>query len=341
MGYKKGIKVLVIVLVILAIVAGIVLYNMYGTYKGIQKNPGGVFVTSGEDKAVASDNINYDENKDLTQVEFNGQKYTAKEDIVNVLLMGVDAASDRQDVGRTDMLMLCTMDMKNNKIDFLSIPRDTKTKVYHVGSDGKVTKEQTAKINAAYAYGGGKDKYSAENAMRATQDFLEVDGNISVPIDYYMSIDLDGLPKIADALGGVTVTLDQDMPEVGEKGEEVTLEGRKVRLYLQNRHDMDDGETTRQLHEQTFIKAMARDIKEMGAKAAAPKLFESFTKFMRTNLNLDQVVAFASVLDAAGLDQINFDILKEGHPEMSDAWYYIASQDEVLKLMLSRIYNAV
>ena len=66
---------------------------------------------------------------------------------------------------------------------------------------------------------------------------------------------------LADALGGVEVTLDQDYPDIGSKGDTITLEGNNVRLYLQNRKQMDDGEMSRQKHEQDFMMAIAKKSK--------------------------------------------------------------------------------
>ena len=53
----------------------------------------------------------------------------------------------------------------------------------------------------------------------------------------------------------------------------MTLQGRLCAFYLQNRKDQDDGEMSRQRHEQDFMKALAKKIKQMGAVQSASKLF--------------------------------------------------------------------
>ncbi len=331
---KKGIVLLVVVLLTLSMVA-------CSSLKDAIENPEQAFLTSGEEdnEGVATDNVNYNENANLGTVSFNGQNYAPKENVVNILLLGVDKDSTRQDVGRSDMIMLCTINFDTNQITCTSVPRDTRANVYHINDDGSIKSEVVEKINHAYAYGGGATKYSAENSMRCVSELLACDNRINVPIDYYISIDLDGLSKLASALGGVEVTLDQDVPEVGDKGDTVNLKGDDVRLFLQNRHDMDNGETTRQLHEQMFIKSMAREIKEMGAVASAPELYDTFLKFMRTNLTLEQVLSFAAVLDNTSIDDMKFNLI-EGAGEMIDGvWYFRAQQDSMLSLMLDAMYN--
>jgi LCP family protein required for cell wall assembly len=238
--------------------------------------------------------------------------------------------------------MLVTMDRNTNKITCTSIPRDTRADVHKLDGDGNITSTITEKINHAYAYGGGPNKYSAQNAMRGVEELLECGGMINVPINYYISIDLDGVPKLANAIGGVEVTLDQSVPDVGRKGEAVLLKGETTRKFLQNRYDMDDGEFARQKHEQQFIKSLVREIKSMGAVEAAPELYDTFIKFMRTDIGMDEVLSLASVLDDTSIDEMQFNLMQNGNAEViGGTWYYRASQDEMIKMMLEALYNKV
>ena len=68
-----------------------------------------------------------------------------KGDHTTIMLMGVDQRKD--DVGRSDTLMVVSLDSKDDRVSLLSIPRDTRVKIKRHGYD---------KINAAYAYGGYK-----------------------------------------------------------------------------------------------------------------------------------------------------------------------------------------
>ncbi len=294
-------------------------------------------------KAKTGVDITEDTNAGLGEVEFDGVKYVPKQNVKNILLLGIDSDAERakKSMGwRSDMIMLLSIDMDTNQITCTSIPRDTRAKVYHLDSNGKIASEVVEKLNHAYAYGGGPTNYSAENSMRCVEEFLECGELINIPISSYISIDFDGLPKLASELGGVPVVLDQSVPDVGKKGEEVVLEGNKVRKFLENRHDMDDGEWSRQAHEQAFVKSMANIIKEMGAVEAAPELYDSFMKFMRTNLTLDEVLEMAKALDGASIDEMKFNLMEEGAPEVIDGvWYYRASQNEVIHQMLDVMYD--
>ena len=105
-----------------------------------------------------------------------------------VMLMGVDEREG--DVGRSDTLMIATLDPKKKKAAILSIPRDTRVKIQGHGFD---------KINAAYAYGGYK----------LTQSTVE--NLLGVEMEHYVLINVNAFTKIIDAIGGVDINVEKRM----------------------------------------------------------------------------------------------------------------------------------
>lgn len=342
---KKSGIIIALVLVATLVFSGC---NLFNTVSDIADGEMTFFSSNDGEGSVHADDpghITYVAEKNEGEVTINGQKYVPKENVVNVLLIGVDSDASRvkQKMGwRGDMLMLATLDFNDNSVTLTSIPRDTRTEVHKLDENGNIKDTVSEKINHAYAYGGGPTKFSAENEMVAVSDFLEVDQQLYVPIDYYISIDLEGVPSFASAVDGVEVTLDQRVPGVGGKGETVTLSGSTARKFLENRYDMDDGETARQRHEQQFMMSLISKIKDMGAVDSAANLYDSFLKYMRTNLTLDQVKTFAGLVDNMSIDEIQFNVMTQGKGEIvSDAyiWYYLADDQEVLDMMLGAMYN--
>ena len=109
-------------------------------------------------------------------------------DKATIMIMGVDERSD--DVGRSDTLMVATIDPVRKETSLLSIPRDTRVAIPKNGYD---------KINAAYAYGG-------ERLTQATvEDFL------GVRIDHYVIINTHAFQKIVDAIGGIDIDVEKRM----------------------------------------------------------------------------------------------------------------------------------
>lgn len=117
---------------------------------------------------------------------------------------------------------------------------------------------------------------------------------------------------------------------------------------------MDDGELSRQRHEQEFMMAIAKKIKKLGAVQSASKLFSQLSgDVLQTNLGLDQIVAMAGVLDKIGsIDNIKMETFEE----RDDCWqnfpdpivtspsklnYFIMDEDELMTKMLERYYTPV
>jgi LCP family protein required for cell wall assembly len=105
---------------------------------------------------------------------------------VNCMLLGVKS-------GLSDVIMLVSFDLDARHVDIVSIPRDTY--YYRKGYDNDAEK----KINAAYR----KDPL---NSARAVSDIL-----LGMPINYYAVIEYDGVEKIVDEIGGVSVDIPIDM----------------------------------------------------------------------------------------------------------------------------------
>ena len=308
MEKSRKIKIITILLIVLIGLAGTVAFAAYGQYSAIMKDPMSAFVGN---KAQASQPAGQPTETwtpgvtsaaqatgDATAgcITYGGTLYKPNGNVINILLLGIDWDETRTDMGwRSDMNMLCTVDFTQNTIALTSIPRDTRTKVYTLNkTTGEVKSSGLDKINAAYSYGGGPEKFGAQNAMRCIGEFLSVKGKYSVPIDYYISIDLEGIPKLASALGGVTVTLDVDFPGLGKNGDTVELDESNSRKYLENRKQVG-GELVRISHEQQYLMAVAHKIKEKGAVEAAPSLYASLMQFMHTNLTLEQIIALSRV----------------------------------------------
>lgn len=106
----------------------------------------------------------------------------------SVLLLGTDTGElGRKYKGRTDSLMIATVNPKKETTTVISIPRDTI--IAPVGYEDKFP----LKMNAAYEVG------SAKTSMETVQNWL------NVPVDAYMLVNMGGLEKIVNELGGIKV----------------------------------------------------------------------------------------------------------------------------------------
>ena len=285
-------------------------------------------------------------------ITYNGKTYKKNDAIVNLLFLGIDSDDEReaQRMGyRSDMIMVCAVDTASKTATLLSVPRDTYTDVYKIGKDGSIEKTVKEKLNAAYSYGGGPRKYGASNSKACLQKFLErecdlqtpLDFTLDIPIPFYASIDMDGITKIAKAVDGVEVTLDQSIPNVGSKGKTVTLKGSNAEEYLRNRHDSDGSDFGRTSHQRTFMISLAKKIKSMGAVDAVTKLWDEFSEFGKTDLSIDQALDFAKILNGVNIDAIQ-QLTIPGESKMVDGSSVVVTDEAAtLEMLLSIYYTEV
>ena len=284
-------------------------------------------------------------------IVYNGQTYVKNKNIVNLLFLGIDTNAERKknmEGYRSDMLMVCAVDIAAKKATLISIPRDTYTTMYKLDKEtGEVEKTVQDKINAAYAYGGGASHYSYANAMACVEMFLErrceleqpLDFELDIPVYLYAGIDMDGITQVASAVGGVEVTLNESVPKVGRKGETVLLKYDNAFEFLTNRHDTD-GDTHRAARQQQFMISLAKKIKSMGPVDMILSLYDELQKYVWTNLNTDQMIDFAKILTKVDIDSIDMHMIT-GEGETTNSYHMLHDEDATLQLLLDVYYTKV
>jgi LCP family protein required for cell wall assembly len=136
----------------------------------------------------------------------NGKEYTVSEDndenvvsdsqllenadVLNVMLFGEDTRATETSAGRSDTMILVSLDVKNKQIKLTSFLRDTY--VYIPSGDSN---EGWNKLNASYSFGGAK------LAVKT------IESNFGVKIDRYGVVDFEGFRDVIDALGGITIKI--------------------------------------------------------------------------------------------------------------------------------------
>ena len=222
---------------------------------------------------------------------------------VNILVIGVDLSEERRQTGEgynTDVLMLVNVNTDTNKITVLSIPRDTKAQIRLLNASGELRGTKVGKINSAYGNSGNIEKYGYANTIAAVSDVL---GGIS--IDGYAAIDMDGVGKMADLVGGVPLVMDVSIPEAGlYKDEEVLLRGEQALAYVRERKlaGTDGSDVMRTQRQIRFVKAWMKQVKDNISLSQIPGLYSGAMEFTDTDLTLDQVVALASVLKKVDME---------------------------------------
>lgn len=130
-----------------------------------------------------------DSEMDLSDVEVSDDKLLSQDKIVNILLVGADKREYWSQKGRSDSVMIATIDMKNKELKLTSLMRDM-----YVTIPGY----ENAKFNAAYSYGGISLLY---------QTIAE---NFGIKLDGYVIVDFAAFKNVINKIGGVDVELTQE-----------------------------------------------------------------------------------------------------------------------------------
>lgn len=216
---------------------------------------------------------------------------------VNILVLGVKVlSSDVNDLspefedlgyhalvdsfeGLSDTMLLIRFNPHTDQLVVLSLPRDTRT---YVGS-------RLTKLNEANRDGG------PALAARSVHELL---GNVE--IDRYVRINVQGVEKLIDALGGVNVTVPTDMKYqddsqhlyINLKAGEQHLDGDQALQFLRFRYD-DNGDIGRIQRQQMMMRAVVEQTLNPKTIARLPKILSVIQSHVDTNLSVEELLALA------------------------------------------------
>lgn len=266
--------------------------------------------------------------------------YIRNEDIFSILFMGVDTDDDGQfaDIGVTahqaDSLILAVINPEENTLAMVNIPRMTIAEVKQLDPAFNYARTTKSPICIQYAFGDGKE-LSCNLTREAVSRLL-----FNIPISRYISMNLDGLYKVNDAIGGVTVTLLDDMTAANpkmKKGLEYTLNGKDAQLYLQGRtgKGLDGTNASRMKRHIQYYKAffLAAKNKLKVNPMFAVNLYSSMGGSIQTDLSMDEMIYLSKVVVNMDITDENTFTL-EGTTKNEDFF----ADDAALKDLLIRLF---
>ena len=284
-------------------------------------------------------------------IYYNGEWYVRNESIVNILFLGIDTNTERRInmAGyRSDVIIVCAIDVDQKTAALISIPRDTRSTIQKVDENtGEITEVLEWKINTAYSYGGGLEKYSYPNAMACVQMFLErnieleepLDFKLDIPVFHYASMDMDGIPHVASSVGGVPITLEVSLPGVGSKGQTVNLKYDNAVTYLTDRHDVASGDLDRNRRQQKFMIALAKKIKDMDAPSIITSLYDDLNRYVHTDLDTTQMLDLAKVLMKTDIDAIELYTIPGEGKKIDGTYFMLHDEQATLQILLDVYYT--
>lgn len=223
-------------------------------------------------------------------IEVDGVTYRQKKNVTAILLMGIDrdgeaVVSGYRNGGQADFLELVVIDDSSKKLTRIQIDRDTMTPITVLGVLGDRSGVRTSQICLSHGFGDGGAQ-SCELTVEAVSNLL-----LDVPIDEYIAMNLDGISVLNDAVGGVTVALEDDFSALDPDmtpGRTLTLQGEQAEIFVRSRMSVGVGTNeARMERQQAYISQLSQmiDEKVKEDKAFIGKLYDALEPYTITSVS--------------------------------------------------------
>lgn len=228
--------------------------------------------------------------------------------------------------GRSDAILVGTVNPKTRTTTLVSIPRDT-----YAVMDGYETDSGLPfydKLTHAYAFG------DADMAINSIQEL------VNIPIDYYVEVNMQGLIDIVDAIEGVEVTSPLTFEYEGNhftEGETRVLDGVEALAFARMRKTDPEGDFGRQKREKIVIKAILDKALSFGTIKNYQSVLKTMEDNVKTNLTFDDILAIYSSYGKS-LEKFEQDNLLGEELWIDDIYYlYVHPED---RLEMSNLLRA-
>lgn len=306
-----------------------------------------VLLCIGTYEFCAAETISGDLEKRLNAdcVEYEGVVYRPKRRLTTVLLMGVDqwksdasANKTYRSGGQADFLMLVVFDENNRVVTPIHINRDLMAEITIMNLLGEKIGTQVSQICMAYSYGDG-DRISCELTMESLSQCFN-----GIQIDAYLSMRLDGIAELNDALGGVPVALEDDFsvydPEMTE-GRMLTLTGKQAEYYLRYRYEIGDGSNaSRLLRQRKYMESATQVFMAQleGSASNCTLLLDAVDPFIVTDMSRGRLINLGKQAECFSIMPI---IEIEGENVVGDSGMYefYPDQSKLLDIVLDVFYD--
>lgn len=260
-----------------------------------------------------------------------GIEPASSSDPINILVLGMDIGdTDNQtnkSIRRSDTIMVFNYNPNTKKVHLVSIPRDTLIEVDAYLDTGEY--QRYWKINAAYALGGEEEVTT------------QVESLLNININYIVEIDYNAFRSIVDAIGGVEMTISQDMYYDDDEqdlhinfkaGETVLLDGEKAEEFFRWRKNNDgtglaNGDLDRIENQHLFISKLLDKVLSPSIVFKAPKILKAISDNVDTNIPANELISLGLKVLRLSSSDIVMETL-QGEPEdIYGQSYLIAYED--------------
>jgi polyisoprenyl-teichoic acid--peptidoglycan teichoic acid transferase len=304
---KRIIRMILAIIILFSIIgSGFAAYFLYGTYSAASESYLGL--ERGEKSKLRDKPIEM------------------KKHPFSILIMGIEDYISEGANGRTDSLILATINPNEESMNLLSIPRDT---LVTLPESYKETK-----INHAYVY-GGKD-----GTIEAIESLL------NVPIDYYATINFNGFKQLINEVEGVEVDVPFDFTEVnylnGEtlyfKEGNMRLDGDEALAYARMRKQDPRGDFGRNERQKEIIISLIDELRKPSNVFKMDEMARLLSDDVETNVKISEALTMTNTLTRFNKFKIN-NLKLEGQDTYIDSIYYYTPDEDSIDELSSTLLD--
>ena len=261
-----------VVMAVIAVVSGVVVYGVS-------------MLNKVEDSLRPDDSTPTIQEEVKTAEEYKG-------DVVNILVCGIDYEEGRNysdassNDGMTDMILYCQFDIKNGALHMLQIPRNSLVATQNrkiTLSNGKTYAASNYQINSVALSNGG--------SIAALADVIY--DQYRLPVDYYVSVDMQALVEMVDNFGGIEVYIPHDMSFAGSvlKQGYRNLDGASAEFFVRCRHGEGyaNSDIDRLNMQRYFYAGLFKRVRNMGITDVLNQLPLVFNNYIHTDMDLTTI----------------------------------------------------
>ena len=261
-----------VVMAVIAVVSGVVVYGVS-------------MLNKVEDSLRPDDSTPTIQEEVKTAEEYKG-------DVVNILVCGIDYEEGRNysdsssNDGMTDMILYCQFDIKGGALRMLQIPRNSL-----VATTCRKVTLSNGKTYAASNYQINSVALSNNGSIAALAEVIY--DQYKLPIDYYVTIDMQALVEMVDNFGGIEVYIPHDMSFAGSalKQGYRNLDGASAEFFVRCRHGegYSNSDIDRLNMQRYFYAGLFKRVRNMGITDVLNQLPLVFNNYIHTDMDLTTI----------------------------------------------------
>lgn len=259
------------------------------------------------------------------------KEYKNSKGTMNILISGIDTNGDINNVSRSDVNIIITVNPNTHEVLLTNIPRDMEVQLHN-------TTGKTDKLTHAGIYG-------VDMTRKTLEDFLETD------IEYYVRVNFDSVVEIVDKIGGVDIYNDTSF-STGKyyfKEGEIHLNGAQALAYSRDRYHQSSGDWSRGIHQMEVIKGIINKISHStDLLTNYGDIVESLSRFVQTNIPDTTMKKYVKnqLNDMPSWNTYTYAVAGNGYSyqetySMPGMSLYVTHKDETSRVYASKLINGM